>query len=230
MKTKTSFLILLFLFSATLAAAQDGSSLSSGKRKQKTPAQKTTPKQKNKLKVETSESVPKTKKTPTISPQREKGVLNFVEKNHRELKSVLDHLKKNRPSDYQRALNQINRASQRIENMKQKDPQRYQIELGSWKTQSRIKLVAAKLALNDNDKLRGELKKIIKEDISWRAKRLELDNKRLQERIERNKKSLRDIKSIDNSRLDRLTQNEINKMKPKPRKNKNQKNSNPKKD
>ena len=79
------------------------------------------------------------------------------------------------------------------------------------------------------DKLRGELKKIIKEDINWRAKRLELDNQRLLERVERNKKSLRDIKSIDSNRLDRLTQNEINKMKPKPRKNKNQKKTNPKK-
>ena len=76
----------------------------------------------------------------TISPEREAAAILFARENHPELAALLDGLKKNAPREYQAALVDLDRAVERIGKLKDKSPDRHQVELAEWKITSRIRL------------------------------------------------------------------------------------------
>lgn len=198
------------------AVPATGAVVQQSKRKQKQKPKKAT--------VTKSESAGKKHSPAWLNAEAEAKIFAFVEKNHRELKSVLEHLKTNRHADYIRAMAQVKRSAERIENFRNRDPKRFRIELESWKAQSRIRLLAAKLALNENDKLRKQMKVAVKQQLQWRQRRLELEQGRLSERMDRIEKQLKQIDAVNDKRIDKLVQAEINRVKPKPKKNKVKKN------
>lgn len=125
----------------------------------------------------------------TISSEEEEEVLEFVTTHNAPLRSLLADLKAARPAEYQRALVDLLRTTQRLAQVKRNRPHAYALEIERWKTQSRVQILTALLALRGDAKIREELKealqqradvqlRILKADREAAARRLaELDEK-----------------------------------------------------
>lgn len=93
-----------------------------------------------------------------VTPEREAAVLNFVQRNHAELADLLAVLKTSQPEEYERALREIFRATERMNQIQERDPLQYELEVAAWTAQSRVQLLAAKLKMNESEELIRQLR------------------------------------------------------------------------
>jgi flagellar motility protein MotE (MotC chaperone) len=93
-----------------------------------------------------------------VTPEREAAVLNFVQRNHAELADLLAVLKVSQPEEYERALREIFRATERMNQIQERDPLQYELEVAAWTAQSRVQLLAAKLKMNESEELIKQLR------------------------------------------------------------------------
>lgn len=125
--------------------------------------------------------------------EREKSALAFVEKHHPELAGLLTWLKEHKSADYQRAINEIVQTSVRLERIKEKQPDRYELELQVWQAGSRARLTAATAAITDDFSptfFKDSLIKDLRQQEEGRLKLLEMDQHDLKERLEKVEQSL----------------------------------------
>ena len=120
-----------------------------------------------------------------VTPERESAVMTFVERNHPELKGVLDSLKSSRPKEYERAIRDLYQTSERLANLKERDPRLFELELQHWTLRSQIQLLAAQMVMSSRDEIRTRLRELLNEQLDVRAKILELDRERAEERLKR---------------------------------------------
>ncbi|MHB8973507.1 MAG: hypothetical protein ACYC3X_28055 [Pirellulaceae bacterium] len=123
------------------------------------------------------------KKLPAWSPEREAAALTFVRQELPELARLLDYLRKNQPRQYQRAVRELARTAERLSQIKERDPRRYELELQAWQTHARIDLLAAKWQLKPNDELRERLRAAIAEQMAVQQKLLTREHERLAQRL-----------------------------------------------
>lgn len=125
--------------------------------------------------------------------EREKSALAFVEKHHPELAGLLTWLKEHKSADYQRAINEIVQTSVRLERIKEKQPDRYELELQVWQAGSRARLTAATAAITDDFSpafFKDSLIKDLRQQEEGRLKLLEMEQTDLKERLEKVEQSL----------------------------------------
>jgi hypothetical protein len=121
-------------------------------------------------------------KTPTpgqkpSEAEREQAAMALVREHHPDLVELLQRLKTTKEKDYRQAVRELYRDSQRLENFRQHDADRYALELRAWQLASRIRLLTAKLSLEDRPELEEELKTALAEqaDVRLAIKKLERD-------------------------------------------------------
>lgn len=117
-----------------------------------------------------------------ITPEREAAVNDFVERNHPELGQLLSHLKSNQPKEYERAVRDLFRVTEKLAMVHERDERQYDLELKSWQAQSRAQLLVARMKMTDpasadSEELKKQLRDILTEQ--WQARvdvqRLERD-------------------------------------------------------
>lgn len=148
----------------------------------------------------------------TITPEREAAVLKFVEQHHPELAALLSSLKAGNAKEYQRALRDLFRVSERLAQFYGRDPQRYDLELRLWQAQSRMDLLAARLQMSGNAELRTQLEQSLAEQFSLRQSLLRLERERAAERL---KKLDQQLEALDASR-DELLDRQLRQLVDKP--------------
>jgi len=94
----------------------------------------------------------------SITPEREAAVLTFVQRNHAELTDLLAVLKTSQPEEYDRAVRDIFRAMERMNQIQERDPLQYDLEVAAWAAQSSVQLLAAKLKMGSTDDLVKKLR------------------------------------------------------------------------
>jgi hypothetical protein len=109
--------------------------------------------------------------------------MTFVRRNHEELGQLLAHLKENQPKEYERAIRELFRASERLAQIQERDPQQYELELQLWNTQSRIQLLAARLKMGVSGDLTADLEKLLGQQMDLRESLLRLDRRKAEERL-----------------------------------------------
>jgi hypothetical protein len=97
-----------------------------------------------------------------VTPEREAAVLTFVQRNHAELAELLGYLKTSQPAEYERALREIFRTTERLATVQERDPLQYELEVAAWTAQSRVQLLAAKLKMGASDELLKQLREELK--------------------------------------------------------------------
>jgi len=99
------------------------------------------------------------KPTPmNVTPEREAAVQTFVERNHPELAELLTHLKANKPQEYERAIRELHRITERLAGIQERDRTQYDLELKLWTAQSRVQLFTAKLRMDSTGELKNQLR------------------------------------------------------------------------
>jgi hypothetical protein len=113
---------------------------------------------------------------PRFTEEREAAALCFLRKNASELLSLLERLKKESPTRYQREIRAVFQVAEMLADLKD-DPQRHDLELEIWKLESKAYAVAARLpGMQEIERRRaeGDLQKMARELVDLDTRVLEL--------------------------------------------------------
>jgi hypothetical protein len=117
--------------------------------------------------------------------EREEAAFVLVREHHPDLVNLLERLKATKKNEYQQAVKELYRDSQRLEGARERDPERYKLELRAWQLDSRIRLLTAKLSLEDRPELQEDLKAAIAERSDVRLAQKELERDRTAARLKK---------------------------------------------
>ncbi|MGE0757789.1 MAG: hypothetical protein AB7F89_17585 [Pirellulaceae bacterium] len=117
-----------------------------------------------------------------ITPEREAAALTFVRQHHAELAELLISLKESSPREYERAIRDLFRSSERLAQIQERDRQAYELELAVWKARSRAELLSARLQMQDDELVREALRTALAEEYDLRIRVLEHEQRKLHER------------------------------------------------
>lgn len=120
-----------------------------------------------------------------VTPEREAAVMTFVERNHPALKDVLASLKATRSKEYEKAIRDIYLTSERLANVKERDPHLFELELENWTLRSQIQLLTAQMVMAGSDEIRGRLRELLNKQMDVRVQMLKLEQQRARERLTR---------------------------------------------
>jgi hypothetical protein len=127
---------------------------------------------------------------PRFSEEREAAALFFVNKHLPELLPLLEQLKKNNTTQYQREIREIFQVTEMLAELREDDPKRYELELKVWKAENRANTLVAQLSTPSD-----ESRKKVEVQLQDLAKELvELDMQVLELRAEQLDKELGEVK------------------------------------
>lgn len=153
----------------------------------------------------------KTQDKDVIPKKRQEELLAFVKEHQPQLEKLLRVLRKNRREEYQSAVEDLDRDERRISSFKDKDPQRYQIELNLWITKSQISLLVAQLSVKDSPEIQKQLRQNVARFFQLRQQQLISDKQRLQERLNRVEENIERIKNERPELIERQFQSYLRK-------------------
>ena len=120
---------------------------------------------------------------PAIATEQEAAAIALVQEHHKDLLELLIHLKEGLPQEYERAVRDLSRASDRLAQFEKRDPERYRLELQLWKAGSRRQLLAARLQMGYDESLLTELREVLKEEQNLGLAVLRHERERLVSRL-----------------------------------------------
>lgn len=120
-----------------------------------------------------------------ITPEREAAVMTFVKLNHEELAGLLTHLKENQPKEYERAVKELHRTTERLAQIKERDSVHYGLEVDLWTAQSRVQLLTAKLKMGSSAPAKDELRDALADQLDARLAVLRHQRQRAADRLNR---------------------------------------------
>jgi|GEM_PF-1394116 hypothetical protein len=126
-----------------------------------------------------------------ITPQREAAAISFAQEHHPELAGLLGHLKRNNKRQYERAIRELFRTSERLAQAKERDNARYELELEIWKVESQIRLLVARLTMSPGDEaMEDKLRALLMERVDLRIQRQRIERDRLAARVQKLEESI----------------------------------------
>jgi hypothetical protein len=164
-----------------------------------------------------------------ITPEREAAVATFVERNHAELAPLLAHLKSDRPRQYEQAVREIFRVTERLAGIQERDPLLYELEVKLWTAQSRVQVLAARLSMDMTDSLKEELRAALAEQIAARLLVQKHQREQAAQRLARMDREIEQLEANQQAAIDRqlemLSRSATNKVKNAPNKSAQSKNA-----
>jgi hypothetical protein len=118
-----------------------------------------------------------------FTPEREAAAMTFVRTHHPELANLLTRLKDRRAGEYQKAIRDLFRASEKLAQSQEMQPLRYELELENWKLASRVQLLVARLTMDRSPAMEQELRELIAKQLEVHEKLIRLDRDRAAERM-----------------------------------------------
>ena len=136
---------------------------------------------------------PRRKTAADITPAREAAAHTFVKQHHPELSDLLTLLQEQNPKEYDRAIRELFRESERLANLRERDEERYELELRVWKINSRVRLAAARITMGETPELRRDLRDLLLEQIDARRAALVNERDKTAERLEKLDKQIQQM-------------------------------------
>jgi hypothetical protein len=118
-----------------------------------------------------------------ITPEREKAALEFVQRNHPRLAELLEALKASSPREYERAVRELFRTSERLSLVGRRDAVAHDLELRLWKARTRAQILGARLQMGDDEGTRNQLREALEEEYDLRIQVLQRERDRVAERV-----------------------------------------------
>jgi hypothetical protein len=153
------------------------------------------------------------KKKEKSLPEREAIAFDFVRGNHPELADVLTQLKQSHPHQYTKAIADLCRASERLEQF-QDEPARHALELEAWRLKSRAELLAAKSSMSEDPAIGEELRATLAQQLTVQLEIMEAERQHMSERLEKLEGEIKQLREGRAAQLDqrmKTLQRQINK-------------------
>jgi hypothetical protein len=141
-----------------------------------------------------------------VTPEREAAVMTFVERNHPELTDLLAHLKTSQLSEYERAVRDIFRTTERLATIQERDSLQYDLEVAAWTAQSRVQLLTAKLKMGTTADLEQELRTALGAQLDARLALLKHERQKAADRLSRLEGDISQLQGDRERVLDRQLQ------------------------
>ncbi len=120
-----------------------------------------------------------------ITPEREAILVAFAEQNHPDLATLMKNLKTKSPPDYQDALNDLDRTVERLFKSREKTPEKYETQLIEWKNLSRVRLLEARFAMNNDPAVEDALRVALTDQLKLKLVAQQVERERLQKRLKK---------------------------------------------
>lgn len=144
---------------------------------------------------------------PAFTAEREAAAITFVKMHHGELADLLARLKQHSRPEYEQAIRELFRTSERLAQWQEKNPHKYEAELKAWQLGSRIQVLTAKLAMNADPVLKQELRDALQEQQQLRRSQLQTEREKTAARLaELDRELQKDMNVSVDERLDQLVQ------------------------
>ena len=127
----------------------------------------------------------------------------FASEHHPELARLLEHLRKSRPHEFQRAARELNQQIEVLEKLKEKNPTRYEHQLQLWKNDSQIRVLVAKWSLSKDEAIEQQIRQLLRQRRDTKVAQLKAEQKRLSEQLQKVEKQLTTISDMPDSQIDR---------------------------
>jgi hypothetical protein len=138
-----------------------------------------------------------------LTPEREAAAITFVRQHHSELVDLLNQLKESKPAEYQTAIRELFQTSERLAQLREQDPERYELELAAWKIKSRIQLLAARSTMSADKAFEDQLHAALVEQGEVRLKLMKLERDRTAQRLEKLDKNIAQYQSSQAAEIQR---------------------------
>ena len=129
----------------------------------------------------------------------EAAALKFAKEHHPELAKLLGPMKSTRPKEYQKAVRELYRTADRLTRMETRAPERYAIEIEIWKTESRLRLIAVRTAMVDDDERREQIEKLVTDRNALKIKLYEFERDEAKSRISQLDKQIEMLKTQESN-------------------------------
>jgi hypothetical protein len=136
-----------------------------------------------------------------VTPEREAAVMTFVQRNHAELADLLASLEASQPQEYERAVREIFRTTERLALVQERDPLQYELEIAVWTAQSRAQLLVARLNMGESDELKRQLRAALDAQADAKLALLKHERQKVADRLA---KMDREIANFEGDREDVL--------------------------
>lgn len=149
------------------------------------------------------EKRPDEKKPEEKKPDREALAKAFAEEHHPELASLLKTLESMNPQAYEAAVRDVSRAALRLNELKERDEDRYELELDVWKTRSRVHVVSAEYRVSSGPDLEKKLRGLMQDELEAKRKLLAFEREKAEKRLEQLDRELRELDEKGSAMIDR---------------------------
>lgn len=135
----------------------------------------------------TAQSVPSGARAvdPSTSEPGEAQALKLVRDELPALQKVIDRLRADSPTQYEKAVREIGRSAKRLEAVRLRDEQLYRLELDLLRSRTTISLLVARLKVRDDESDRSALKATVKQLHQAEWSRAKYDVETMQKRLQK---------------------------------------------
>ena len=131
------------------------------------------------------------------------ATIAFASEHHPELARLLEHLRKSRSNEFQRAARELNQQIVVLEKIKEKNPARYEHQLQLWKEDSQIRVLVAKWSLSKDEAMEQQIRQLLQQRRDTKVAQLKAEQKRLTEQLQKIEKQLTTLSQTADSQIDR---------------------------
>ena len=132
------------------------------------------------LVVETETEKPGADVSPAVKPDL---VIKFARQHHPELADLIEQLRTAGSSEFDRAIRQLASEMHRLERIKERTTQRFEMELQGWKLESQTRLLVARWAMSKDPEQEKQIRDLLRQRRQIRVNQLQQEKQRLEERM-----------------------------------------------
>jgi hypothetical protein len=120
-----------------------------------------------------------------VSDSDSTSVLQFANEHHPELARLLEQLGKSRPGEFARAERELSQQIKALERVQERNPEKYQVQLETWKRDSQIRVLMARWFRSQDPELEKEVRELLTARREARLAQLRSEQKRLAEQLKK---------------------------------------------
>lgn len=149
----------------------------------------------------------------SLTPVQIERAKEFAATHHPELGELLGRLESYDEPSFVEAIQELLRTMDRLEKLSEKNTERGRVELEDWKLTSRIRLLAARLAMADalpvenpeasSRTIKQEIRELLIERAELRKSSLTAERQRLQDRLEKVNRQLSELSERERQNIER---------------------------
>ncbi|MDA1230393.1 MAG: hypothetical protein O2856_06435 [Planctomycetota bacterium] len=131
------------------------------------------------------------------------ATMAFASEHHPELARLLEHLRKSRSNEFQRAARELSQQMQVLEKLKERNSPRYENQLKLWKEDSQIRVLVAKWSHSKDEAFEQQIRQLLQQRRDTKLAQLKAERQRLTDQLQKVETQMATFSESPDSEIDR---------------------------